>query len=109
MKIGVTLKAIRETYKQTQTEAAKGIGVSVPFLSEIEREKSKPSLKTIVKICVHFDIKVSEFFQAVEKGFGYEGSDRSILYMNENGVTTSDGTTLTQEDLERRMRNRAPF
>lgn len=50
-KIGLRIKAARESKKMTQEELAEVTGLTNNYISNIERSRSKPSIKTLVKIC----------------------------------------------------------
>ena len=55
-KLGYRLKIAREKKKLTQEELAEKTGVTNNYISNIERNKSIPSLETVVKICNVLDI-----------------------------------------------------
>lgn len=103
LRIGSTLKFIRLTYLQTLKDVAEGTGLSIPFVSDIERGNAQPSLKTIVKLCEHFDIKVSELFIAVEKDYiGKAGELKEIrTSTTEEDYKRSKASLMAAEDEER--------
>ena len=49
--IGQTLKNIRISLGLTQEEVAESLGLAPRYLSDIERNKTKGSLTTLVKLC----------------------------------------------------------
>lgn len=49
--IGQTLKNIRVSLGLTQEEVAESLGLAPRYLSDIERNKTKGSLTTLVKLC----------------------------------------------------------
>ncbi len=59
---GLRLKAIRQHRKLTQEEFAELLGISVDFLSLIERGRNAPSFETIEQIAERLDVSVSSLF-----------------------------------------------
>lgn len=59
--IGEKLKYIRKLNKLNQTEFSQIIGVSQGALSELEKDKYKPSLETVVALKEKFDIDLDWF------------------------------------------------
>lgn len=49
--IGESLKNIRMSLGLTQEEVAESLGLAPRYLSDIERNKTKGSLTTLVKLC----------------------------------------------------------
>ncbi len=54
------MKNIRKEKKMTQLELAKKVGISREMISQIERGKKSPSLKTFVKIAKVLNVELSE-------------------------------------------------
>lgn len=50
------MRRIRKEYEKTLKEVSEGTGLSISFLSDMERDVTLPSLKTLVKL--------SEFYNA---------------------------------------------
>ncbi len=50
----------------TQAELGRRVGVSTPFICEIESGKAHPSLDTARKLAAVFDVTVEEAFDFVE-------------------------------------------
>ena len=49
--IGNTLKNIRKSLGFTQEEVAESLGLAPRYLSDIERDKTKGSLTTLIRLC----------------------------------------------------------
>ena len=62
MDIGSSLKFLRKVKKISQGEAAKSYGISQTFLSQIENNVKRPSLKLLDKICLSYDLPIGVFF-----------------------------------------------
>jgi len=50
-KMGIRIKAVRESKKMTQEELAEVTGLTNNYISNIERFRSKPSIETLIRIC----------------------------------------------------------
>lgn len=66
MQIGESLKAYRTTRKKKLREVASAAGISVSFLSDIERGRVLPSLETCQSLCNYYGISLSWLFSDVE-------------------------------------------
>ena len=62
--IGIRLKEIRKEKKMTLKEVAEGAGVSISFLSQVERGKSSVTLESLRKISEVLGVNPSTFFQS---------------------------------------------
>ena len=60
--IGVRLKEIRKEKKMTLKDLAEGAGVSISFLSQVERGKSSVTLESLRKISEVLGVNPSTFF-----------------------------------------------
>ncbi|WP_079504807.1 helix-turn-helix domain-containing protein [Mesobacillus jeotgali] len=60
--IGVRLKEIRKEKNMTLKELAEGAGVSISFLSQVERGKSSVTLESLRKISEVLGVNPSTFF-----------------------------------------------
>lgn len=56
LSLGDRIKYVRKKNKMNQVEFAKIIGVSQGTLSELEQDKYKPSIETIILIYKHFKV-----------------------------------------------------
>ncbi len=61
MKIGKRLKEIRKSKGLTLFELSNLSGLSVSFLSNVEREANSPTLDNISKLCTSLNIDIAEF------------------------------------------------
>lgn len=59
--IGEKLKHIRKLNQLSQTEFSHMIGVSQGALSELEKDKYKPSVDTVIALKINFDIDLDWF------------------------------------------------
>lgn len=64
---GKKLRKIRRYNDLTQERLAEMLGVSVEFVSNMERGVNAPSFETIEKIARAFDLTVSELFNFEEE------------------------------------------
>lgn len=55
-RIGRTIKALRQTYKYTQTEIAKKLSVAQQTYAGYETGKHEPSIETIIRLCDIFNV-----------------------------------------------------
>ena len=62
IKIGNILKQIRRSNGYTQEQLAEEIEVSVRYISEIERDKSKPTYEVLIRFCNLFQISLDQIF-----------------------------------------------
>ena len=63
------LRSIRKARDLTQEEFAEHIGVSVDFLSLIERGLNSPSFENLEQIARRLRLEVKELFEFSAKGF----------------------------------------
>lgn len=61
------LKTIRLYHRVTQAELADQIGISRPYLNEIERNKKTPSLDILQKYAERFDVPLSSIMIFAER------------------------------------------
>lgn len=59
MKIGKTLKSLRNIYGYSGKELSEKVGISSGYLSEIENNKKSPSFKVLEQYSEEFDLKLS--------------------------------------------------
>lgn len=74
--VGEQLKKIRKEKKMTLKDLAEGAGVSISFLSQVERGKSSVTLESLRKIAEVLDVNPSLFFSDTERPF----EDASFYY-----------------------------
>lgn len=75
MRIGSVLRECRNHYGLTLKETAERAGISLSYLSDIERSRTLPSLKTIAKLAGALDQKIWWFFLPVSESDILELSD----------------------------------
>jgi transcriptional regulator with XRE-family HTH domain len=76
MKIGARIKQIRISRRFTLRELAKRIGLTTSFLSQLERDLTSSSVKSLEKIAQALDVKLSDFFQ--------EGQERELVVVKKH-------------------------
>ncbi|WP_229672157.1 helix-turn-helix domain-containing protein [Pullulanibacillus camelliae] len=62
MNIGMRIQNIRKSKNLKVTELAKMAYISQPYLSDIERGRTTPSLDKLQTICEALDISLGDFF-----------------------------------------------
>lgn len=62
MNIGKQIKELRVAKKLKAIELAKAAHISQPYLSDIESNRTKPSLDTLESICKVLDISLPQIF-----------------------------------------------
>lgn len=72
--LGADLRALRRARGLTLVQTAEALGRSVGWLSQVERDKSDPSITDLQQLAGHFDVPVSILFRheaapADEAGF----------------------------------------
>lgn len=66
MQIGEALRAYRITRNKKLREVASAAGISVSFLSDVERGRTLPSLETCQSLCNFYGISLAWLFHDVE-------------------------------------------
>jgi len=66
MQIGEALRAYRIARKKRLREVSSAAGISVSFLSDIERGRTLPSLETCQALCNFYGISLAWLFTDVE-------------------------------------------
>jgi len=64
MDIGPRIRHLRKARNRTLEELAREVGLSQPFISQIERNLKAPSLDTLEKICAALGVTMAEFFSS---------------------------------------------
>jgi transcriptional regulator with XRE-family HTH domain len=62
-KFGKRLRKIRRDRDMTQEQLAEAVGVTMEFISRMERGHHGPSFDTLQKIAEVLEVEVNEFFQ----------------------------------------------
>lgn len=68
MTLGERINQLRKVESWTLSELSLRTELSISYLSDIERDRTEPTLKTLVKIAGAFGVKVVEILYAVELG-----------------------------------------
>ena len=66
MKISERLKALRKQHGLKLREISKETGLSVSYISDIERGRTMPSLETCGKLAEVYGVSLSNLFRGVE-------------------------------------------
>ena len=61
MSFGKQLRQLRQIHKQTLADVASATDLSVSHISNIERDKSEPTLDTVRKLAIHFNVPTTQF------------------------------------------------
>ncbi|MEW5921261.1 MAG: helix-turn-helix transcriptional regulator [Bacillota bacterium] len=86
---GEVVRRVREEKGYSLAELAEKAGISVSYLSEIERGSKKPSLKTVEKLSASLNISPGEFVSdAEQEGIGLGARIR--LLREERGLSLQD-------------------
>lgn len=66
MLLGERIRELRNLKGETLKETSSGTELSVSYLSDIERGRTKPSIKTLETLANHFNVTVSDLLFGVE-------------------------------------------
>jgi len=69
MKLGERLRELRLTRKETLLDVSGGVHISVSYLSDLERGRTKPSVDALEKLASYYKIGVTDLVADVE-GWG---------------------------------------
>ncbi|RDI44053.1 helix-turn-helix domain-containing protein [Falsibacillus pallidus] len=99
MKLGERLKSLRKSAGLTLAQLKDATGLSVSYLSDLERGRTNPSVKTLNKLASIYKISVSSLTEGVE-GYGVNNDEElipeSLLALKDD---TDIGKHITDEDL----------
>jgi transcriptional regulator with XRE-family HTH domain len=76
--IGERIKALRAERKLTLAELADRAGVSTSYLSQVERDKTTPSLATLTAMAAALDVQVRYFFETTAEAAFVTRSDDQV-------------------------------
>ncbi len=86
MKIGSKIRSLRQQSELTQEELAERAGLTKGFISQVERDLTSISLDSLLQILDALGMKISDFFEEIEKErIVYRIKDRVDL-QKRNGV-----------------------
>ena len=69
------IRELRQEKDTTQQELANAVGISRPYLSDIENDKCEPSGKIMIRIARFFQLKVEDIFLPNEYTIVDSGED----------------------------------
>lgn len=93
---GERIRNLRQERKLSLKELSRKSGLSVSYLSEVERGRKTPSLNTIDKLCNALNISSREFVQDYESNYVYNDGQciqlgqRIKLHREEQGVNQTE-------------------
>lgn len=64
--LGARLRAIRKQQRYTLADVGDKTGLSVSFLSDIERGRTRPSLDTLVKLATCYRLTINDLLDGVD-------------------------------------------
>jgi transcriptional regulator with XRE-family HTH domain len=70
MSIGEKIRGVRNGNGWTLKELAGRVGISIPYLSDVERDRTYPSLATLYKLTAALGMSLSQFFEDIEPPAG---------------------------------------
>lgn len=116
-KIGLKIKELRKTHNLTYAEFGSKTGVSGSYISQIEKNKRKPSLEILSRIVDAFDISLAELLNEKEEEFNigkelrhireskgmsiHEIYDKSGVSFFKLGQVENGTENLTPEEIEK--------
>ncbi len=106
MKLGSELRRLRKSRRLTLANVAKETELSVSFLSDVERGRTKPSLDTLEKLAACYGVSVNDILLDTE--FGISRDEKEYPpgfqeFLKEIGGNVDE----EMEDLLLRAENRA--
>lgn len=60
--IPMQLRCARQRARKNLTDVSQDTGISVSFLSDIERGRTMPSLETLMKLCDYYNLHIDDVF-----------------------------------------------
>lgn len=99
MTLGQRIKSLRKSKKITLRELSRQIGISISFLSDIENDRSNPSLDRLKDIAEGLEVTISYLLDEDNKetksghSLTYdsgEGKDKKIHDLKEDGLQAID-------------------
>jgi transcriptional regulator with XRE-family HTH domain len=64
--LGARLRAIRKQQGDTLADVGAQTGLSVSFLSDIERGRTRPSLDTLEKLATYYQLSINDLLEGVD-------------------------------------------
>ena len=66
MSVGRKLRELRKTYHYTLKDVKERTGLSISFLSDVERGQTKPSLDSLQKLAICYKVGTSDLLEDAE-------------------------------------------
>ena len=66
MSVGRKLRELRKTYHYTLKDVKERTGLSISFLSDVERGQTKPSLDSLQKLAICYQVGTSDLLEDAE-------------------------------------------
>lgn len=82
--IGSKLKDLRNSKKMSLKELSKSTGISITFLSDIEHNRSNPSIDSLKAISNTFNVKPSYFLDDFDSSISINGELLELLIDYDN-------------------------
>ena len=67
MKLGAVIKELREDTPVSQKRFAASVGISIPYLCQIEKDNRNPTIETVERIALAFDLRCSDLISLAEE------------------------------------------
>lgn len=67
MKLGSVIRELREGAEVSQKQLARSVDISIPYLCQIEKDNRNPTIETVEKIALAFDIRCSDLIALAEE------------------------------------------
>mgnify|MGYP001623547783 CR=1 FL=1 len=80
--IGHTLKNIRKSLGLTQEKVAEALNLAPRYISDIERDKTKGSLTTLIKLCNLYNVSPSFVLRDYIDAVDFKIDDTIVGYYN---------------------------
>ena len=89
--LGERLRDLRKRRKMTLAQLAEGAGLSIGYLSQIERDLAEPSINALFSIARHLGVTVQWFFAGTEQPVPEEEGGYVIRQVNRLRVSYEGG------------------
>ncbi|MCS7050413.1 MAG: helix-turn-helix domain-containing protein [Thermomicrobium sp.] len=93
--IASLLGRLRAARRWTLRELADRSGLSIPYLSELERGRKVPTLEAMERLATAFEMTLAELLQALARSLNEAGGARGVCDF-ERGLTPEDRAELEQ-------------
>lgn len=102
--IGERIKSLRNERNMTLAELSQKTSLSTSYLSQLERDKTTPSLSSLVEIANALDVNVRYFFEEERNAELAFVTRKSLAPFQEIDVSTAQELPLTPVDEPSRLR-----